>query len=89
MSLSMYKNRKHINVRTMLINDIHNERVRQESLHPEKLTLAERYVTLGEEVGEVAVAIQNKDNDNLLAELVQVAAVAVRMAEQVIGDDKL
>lgn len=73
--------------RTKIINDIHQERSRQDHLHPENLTLIERYVTLGEEMGEVAEALQYTDKDHLYQELIQVAAVAVRMAEQVIEDD--
>jgi len=73
--------------RTKILNDIHQERSRQDHLHPEEKTMSERYVTLGEEIGEVSTAIQNNDNENLYEELIQVAAVAVRMAEQVIEGD--
>lgn len=38
-------------------------------------------VVLGEEVGEVHRAVLNRDNDELRAELVQVAAVAVAWLE--------
>lgn len=73
--------------RTKIINDIHQERSRQDYLHPDKLSISDRYVTLGEEMGEVSTAIQNDDKENLYQELIQVAAVAVRMAEQVIKED--
>src|SRR5690625_7367420 len=73
--------------RTKILNDIHQERSRQDHLHQEEKTMSERYVTLGEEIGKVSTAIQNNDKENLYEELIQVAAVAVRMAEQVIEGD--
>ncbi len=84
MNLPVFKSENQMNTRTMIINDIHNERIRQESMHPEKMSVSQRLPVLIEEIGEVGTAIQNNDNDNLYQELIQVAAVAVRMAEQVI-----
>lgn len=72
------------NNRTKILNDIEQERERQDNLHPEKLDLPMRYVTLVEEVGEVATAIQNNDVENLYEELIHAASVCVRMAEQVL-----
>lgn len=74
-------------LRRIIFEDINNERERQENIHPEKLDLPMRFTTLVEEVGEVATAIQNNDNENLYEELVQVAAVCVRMIEDVSGKE--
>lgn len=63
-----------------IINAIVKERKRQDYLHPKNKK--DDYLSiLMEEVGECATAIQNKDKDNLRAEIVQVAAVAVRWLE--------
>lgn len=74
-------------LRRMIFEDINNERERQEKIHPEKLDLSMRFTTLVEEVGEIATAIQNNDNENLYEELVQVAAVCVRTIEDVLGKE--
>ncbi len=61
------------------------ERKRQNLLHPQiHDTKAEQLMVLVEEVGEVATAIQDKDkdNENYIEELIQVASYAVRMLEQ-------
>lgn len=73
-------------IRTKILNDINDERNRQDILHPQNLNLDKRYVTLGEEFGEVGTALLNDDKENLYEELIQVAAVCVRMAEQVLKD---
>ncbi|MGJ9460308.1 MazG-like family protein [Oceanobacillus sp. CF4.6] len=83
--------------RTKVLNDIHRERERQFYLHGEqKETPMEMlYIFLAEEMGEVAEAIQTKnkldnvketDSDNLYQELVEVAAVAVKMAERLVDN---
>lgn len=72
--------------RIKVLNDIPRERARQEHLHPEELPIVDRYITLGEEMGEVATAIQNGDLENLYDELIQVSALAARMAEQVLRE---
>lgn len=83
-----------VNVRTHVINCIHSERNRQDFKwgkqhhdYPTWLTI------LVEEVGEVAQAMQkgsqaykSSDADDLYKELIQVAAVATAIAEQVIAD---
>lgn len=83
--------------RTKVINDIHQERSRQEYLHPEEYSLPNLFIALGEEFGEVAEALQANlrlpgvkatDKQDLYKELIEVAAVAVRMAEQAIPDEK-
>lgn len=73
--------------RTKIINDIHQERARQDHLHPDKMSVTQRLPVLIEEIGEVGTALQNNDKENLYQELIQVAAVAVRMAEQLIEED--
>lgn len=84
-----------INGRTKVLNDINNERARQKLKwgvqhhgYPVWLTI------LVEEVGEVAQAMQKgsqaykqSDADDLYKELIQVAAVATAIAEQVISDE--
>ncbi|MCJ0932570.1 hypothetical protein MST22_15590 [Virgibacillus halodenitrificans] len=73
--------------RTKIINDIHQERLRQDYLHPDKLNLAMRFVTIMEEAGEVAEAMQNKDNKAIYRELIDTAASCVRMAEEVLENN--
>lgn len=71
-----------------VLHDVKRERMRQDRIHPQELTISQRYVVLGEEFGEVARAIQNNDPDNLYDELVQVAAESIRMAEQILEEKK-
>jgi NTP pyrophosphatase (non-canonical NTP hydrolase) len=71
-----------------VLNDVKRERMRQDALHPQELSISNRFVVLGEEVGEVARAIQNNDPDNLYDELIQVAAESVRMAEQILASKR-
>lgn len=73
-----------------VILDIEKERSYQKSKHPEDLSLIHDFIILSEEVGEVAQALQYEetwsketDKSNLYEELIQVAAVAVKMAEKV------
>lgn len=66
-----------------VLSDVNQERYRQEEIHPEKLSLHERFATLVEEVGEIAKALQNDDLENLYEEVVQSAASAVRMGEDI------
>lgn len=76
-----------------VLRDLLKERNRQEKIHPHKLKTSDMYFVLLEEIGEVAEALQHslglpgtkhEDKDDLYEELIQVAAVAVRMANQVI-----
>ena len=83
-SIPVYETKTGLQMRTEILNAIHQERLRQEVIHPKKLDLAMRYVTLGEEHGEVGKAIQDNDMSNLFIELIQNAAVCVRMAEDVL-----
>lgn len=71
-----------------VLNDVKRERMRQDALHPQELNISDRFVVLGEEVGEVARAIQNNDPDNLYDELIQVSAESVRMAEQILASKR-
>lgn len=82
-----------LNIRVQVLNDIPKERERQERLHPQILDLPMMFVVLNEEVGEVAEALQaqydlpgtkRSDKQNLYQELIEVAAVATRMAERVL-----
>ncbi len=70
--------------RFKILNDINVERKRQDHLHPQKLTLQMRFVTIMEEAGEVAEALQDNDMDNVYCELIDTAACCVRMAEEVL-----
>lgn len=66
---------------------INNERDFQDNKFPEDVENwhtahpAVKYVVLGEEYGEVGRAILEKDRINLVEELVQVAALAVKWLE--------
>jgi len=69
--------------RNRALDMVETERERQIELHPHPLKSYFKALTvLVEEVGEVATAIDNDDDENLKAELVQVAAVAVRTLEE-------
>lgn len=71
-----------------VLHDVKRERMRQDVIHPQELSISERYVVLGEEVGEIARAIQINDTDNLYEELIQTAAECVRMAEQILASKR-
>lgn len=71
------------NIRDKILNDINLERDRQDALHPQDLTLAMRFVTIMEEAGEVAEALQDKDYEQAYKELIETASCCVRMAEQI------
>lgn len=71
-------------MRQKIINDINAERDRQDKLHPQKLTLQMRFITIMEEAGEVAEAMQEEDMDSVYRELIDTAACCVRMAEEVL-----
>lgn len=86
MTLPVYQSKT--SNRTKIINDINQERGRQDHLHPQQLTLAMRFVTIMEEAGEVAQALQDKDMKNVYRELIDTAASCVRMAEDVLNVDK-
>lgn len=70
-----------------ILDQIYLERERQdEKWGPQDHTLEGWYTILGEEVGEVAMAILEEWHTNVREELVQVAAVCVAMIEDI--DDK-
>jgi len=87
---------KSLSIRNAVLNQIVNERLKQDAMwgkqrHDRGTWLA----ILMEEVGEVAQAMQvnqswgkKTDAGDLYAELVQVAAVAVAIAEQVVEDEQ-
>ncbi|GGB41543.1 hypothetical protein GCM10011409_18820 [Lentibacillus populi] len=85
MELPVYQT-SNLDLRTKIINDIHQERARQDHLHPEKLPLSMRFVTIMEELGEVAEALQNKDMESTYRELIDAAASCLRMAEEVLKE---
>lgn len=69
---------------------VEQERINQMVKHPEEQALAEMFIVLVEEVGEVAQALQSgekwakmTDKNDLYRELIQVAAVACKMAEKI------
>lgn len=84
-----------VNRRSKVINDINQERSNQKAKWGEQHhSYAFWYAILGEEFGEVGQAIQKgsvahkaSDADDLYKELIQVAAVATAIAEQVIADE--
>lgn len=53
-----------------------------------KLTLSELNEKLKEETNEVEAAIENKDRDNLLEELLDTIQVSANMIEKIIFDDR-
>ena len=72
---------------------VEQERINQIVKHPEEQAIAEMFIVLVEEVGEVAQALQTgqtwaklSDKQDLYRELIQVAAVACKMAERVRRD---
>jgi len=92
----MFLEAKSVSTRDKVLNQIVNERLGQNAKwgkqrHDHGTWLA----ILMEEVGEVAQAMQEgfthhkeSDADNLYTELIQVAAVAVAIAEQVAEDEQ-
>lgn len=80
----MIQEKPNMEMRTKIINDINKERSRQDYLHPSKLPLAMRFVTIMEESGEVAEALQDKNMEAVYRELIEMASCAVRMAEEVL-----
>lgn len=73
---------------TKIFNDIQAERTRQDRLHPHELNLSMRFITIMEEAGEVAEAMQENDMQAVYRELIDTAACCVRMAEDVINKSK-
>lgn len=75
----------------LIFSEILIERGRQEHLRASgkfketcasaSMPASEKYVVLGEEVGEIAQAILHDDTANLREELIQVAAVCVAWLE--------
>lgn len=84
MELPVIQQESNMETRTKIINDINKERSRQDFLHPKKLPLAMRFVTIMEESGEVAEALQDKNMEAVYRELIEMASCAVRMAEEVL-----
>lgn len=74
--------------KNIIFKDILQERLRQNDLHPEQLPLSMRYVTIMEEAGEVAEALQEKDLESMYRELIDMAACCVRMAEDVLRESE-
>lgn len=70
--------------RIRILNHIYKERDRQDKLHPEPLDLPMRFVTISEEIGEIAQALQDNDMESIYRELIDTAASCVRMAEEVL-----
>lgn len=74
--------------RAYVIGKVHAERDRQDTLHNNNLLHSTNpyfgVAVLAEEVGEVAQAAQDGDIPAYLEELIQVAAVAVAMAQQIV-----
>jgi NTP pyrophosphatase (non-canonical NTP hydrolase) len=68
-----------------ILDDVMHERLRQDALYGPPVLRgysADRWLrVLVEEVGEVARALEDGNPENLVAELTQVAAVAVAMIE--------
>ncbi len=92
-TIPTYKHTNKLNNRTKVINDINAKRDRQVYLYGEQehINFPLLFAILSEEIGEVAEAIQTyyelenvkeTDQDDLYNELIQVAAVAVKMAER-------
>lgn len=75
-------------IRTKIINDINLERKRQDVLHPQKLSLPMRFVTVSEEMGEIAEAMQDKNTGRVYCEIIDAAATLVRMAEELLKGDE-
>ncbi|RDW17064.1 hypothetical protein CWR48_15595 [Oceanobacillus arenosus] len=83
-----------LNKRTVVLNAIHKERERQIAKWGKQVhDYPYWYAILGEEFGEVGQAIQkgsaahkSTDASDLYTELIQVAAVATAIAEQVLED---
>lgn len=67
--------------RNVAIDRIETERERQERKHPKYRSHYEALTVLVEEVGEVAKAILESDDENLKEEITQVSAVAMRWLE--------
>lgn len=63
-----------------IITEILKERIRQDRIHPDN-DLSDYLAILVEEVGEIARAIQLRDIDNLIEELIQLSAVCIRWME--------
>lgn len=74
--------------RVKIIKDLNKERDRQDKLHPQVLGLSLRFVTIMEELGEVAQALQDNDMDSVYREVIEAAATCVRMAEELLEYEK-
>jgi len=85
-TLPVYETATNLESRTKIINDINRERSRQDHLHPGKLPPAMRFITIMEESGEVAEALQDNNMKAVYRELIDVAASCVRMAEEVLEE---
>lgn len=74
-----------------VLYQVEQERIYQITNHKEDLSLMHDFIILSEEVGEVAQALQKDevwskgtDKSDLYKELIQVAAMATKMAEKVL-----
>lgn len=68
--------------RPHIIEAVVLERYRQDKMHPSN-ELHDYLPILIEEVGEIGKALQNRDEDNLKEELVQLAALCFRWLEAI------
>ena len=75
-----------------VLSDIRTEIQRQKTHHGDNsiggtdLNVGQRYLVLGEEVGEVGTAVMELDPSALLEELIQVAACATAWATYLLED---
>ena len=72
-----------------ILMEVEQERINQiGKWGKQEMSLAEWYLILAKEVGEVAKAIQEHDGsyNEIYDELIQVAAVSVQIAEAIKGD---
>jgi len=70
---------------TLCLEMIGSERERQNSKHPEPLRdTFHGMLVLMEEVGEAAQAIEDGSYEEIVSEITQVAAVAVRIMEELL-----
>ena len=71
-----------IDRRTRIYQLITNERARQDMLHPNRMVAHAPLAALGEEFGEVCRDVFEENEENLVRELVETAAVCVRWLEE-------
>jgi NTP pyrophosphatase (non-canonical NTP hydrolase) len=95
-TIPIYHTAKGFSNRVKVLNDIPKERHRQDAIHAPTDDVNMMFIILLEEVGEVAQALQalhrlssvkSSDKTDVYKELIQVAAVATKMAEKVLNDE--